>query len=140
MLIGEYESRLGDKNRIFVPKVLRKELGENLIITRGYDQCLILVDKKRWKTLIQSIEVKPILSVSVRDLKRFLIGGALEVVLDKQGRFVLNAMLIDFAHLKKEIIFVGIKNWVEIWSKDKWIQRMDYLSKNIEDIAERLIK
>jgi MraZ protein len=138
MLIGEYESKIGDKNRIAVPKKFRQELSENLIVTRGYERCLILVDEKRWKQLIVSIEVRPLLNASVRDVKRYLVGGAFEIELDNQGRFVVAGTLKDFASFDSEVIFVGIDNWVEIWSKERWLEKVDNLNKNIVDLADRL--
>ncbi len=138
MLIGEYESRIGEKNRMAVPKKFREELSEKLIVTRGYEECLILVDEARWRDLIKSIEVRPLLNASVRDIKRYLVGGAFEVELDNQGRFVVSSLLKDFASLKDSVVFVGIENWVEIWSKDKWIEKIDSLNKNVTDLADRL--
>ena len=140
MLIGEFESKVGDKNRIAVPKKFRSELSENLIITRGYEQCLILLDEKRWKKLIRSIEVKPLLSANVRNVKRYLVGGAQEIDLDHQGRFVVNTMLKEFANFKEEIVFIGIEDWVEIWDKEKWIAKIHDLSNKITDIADRLVE
>jgi hypothetical protein len=31
-------------------------------------------------------------------------------------------------------------NWVEIWSKDKWLKRLDYLKKNGDEIADEISK
>lgn len=138
MLIGEFESRIGDKNRIAIPKRFRDELEGKLIITRGYENTLILVDEKRWKDLIKTIEIRPLLNMNVRDVKRFLVGGAFEIEIDTQGRFVLNVLLKNFAEIKNDVVFVGIDNWIEIWSKERWIQKMDQLSKSVSDIAERL--
>jgi len=59
MLIGEYRAKLGQKNRTALPKVLKQGLGEELIITRGYEGCLIMVDKAKWNKLIKLIEVRP---------------------------------------------------------------------------------
>jgi len=138
MLIGEYESKIGEKNRIAVPKRFRDLLKGELIITRGYENSLILVDKDRWKKLIKSIEVRPLLSANVRDLKRYLIGGAFEIELDNQGRFVLSSSLKEFSAIEKEVIFIGIENWIEVWAKKRWIEKIENLNKNVADIAERL--
>jgi len=138
MLIGEYESKIGEKNRIAVPKKFRNELSEKLIVTRGYERCLILVDEKRWEELIKSIEVRPLLNASVRDLKRYLVGGAFEITLDNQGRFVVSSALKEFAEFESEVIFIGIDNWIEIWAKNKWLEKVEKLNKEIVDLAERL--
>ncbi|HEX9804375.1 MAG TPA: division/cell wall cluster transcriptional repressor MraZ, partial [Candidatus Dojkabacteria bacterium] len=125
MLIGEYESKVGDKNRIAVPKQFREELKEKIVITRGYERCLILVDEKRWRSLLKSIEVRPLLDSSVRDLKRYLVGGANEVHLDNQGRFVLNNLHKEFAGFKESLVFVGIEDWIEIWDKETWVEKIE---------------
>ena len=43
---GEYEVRLDDKNRLRLPAVLLRQLGEEvklgLVINRGFDKCLVL--------------------------------------------------------------------------------------------------
>lgn len=138
MLIGEHKARIGEKNRTALPKVFRKELDEKLIITRGYEGCLIIVDKTRWKRLIEIIEQRPLTNLDVRNTKRFLVGGAQEIRIDAQGRFVINDNLIDYAHLEKELIFVGIQDWVELWDLDSWNQKIAQISKSAADIADRL--
>jgi len=140
MLIGEYEGKLTDKNRLAIPKKIRDELKGNMILSRGYEGCLILLDAKLWQALEKTINVKPILSLPVRDLKRFILGSAYEIELDDQGRFVLPANLKDYAKLEKDVYFIGLMDWVEIWSDSKWIEKIGILSKNATDIAEEFLK
>jgi len=113
---------------------------EGLIIARGYEGCLILLDNKRWKLLETVISKEPILNLSIRDTKRFLLGGASELELDNQGRFVLANNLKDYAEINEEIVFIGLIDWVEIWNKDKWQEKLKELSKNASDIADKLTK
>jgi MraZ protein len=54
MLLGSYETKLTDKNRIAVPSKLRTELEDNLILARGYEGCVLLLDKARWDQLLGS--------------------------------------------------------------------------------------
>jgi len=67
-----------------------------------------------------------------------LLGGATEVELDKQGRFVMPQNLVTYASLKSEVIFLGLGRWVEIWDSSKWQKRKEYLSQNSSEIAEKL--
>jgi MraZ protein len=138
MLIGEYKAKLGDKNRTALPKKLRDELKGEIIITRGYEGCLILLDKEKWQKLIKLVEVKPLTNQDVRNTKRFLIGGANEVELDFQARFVIPEQLKEYAHLENEITFIGIIDWIEIWSEAKWNKKINNISENAADIADRL--
>lgn len=138
MLIGEYKGRVADKNRVALPKNFREELNEELFITRGYENCLIIVDKKRWDDLIEVITEKPFLNKSVRDTKRFLVGGASEMKLDSQGRFVVPENLQNYAKIVKEIRFVGIIDWLEVWSEEIWEEKLKTLEKSASEIAHKL--
>lgn len=138
MLIGEFNSPLGDKNRVALPKKLRSELSEDLIITRGFERCLILLDSAHWTSLITEINRNPLLSLSVRDTKRFLLGGAFDLEIDKQGRFVIPEALMQYSRITSEIVFVAVGEWIEVWDKERWEDKLQYLSENSADIAERL--
>lgn len=138
MLIGEYLVHLGEKNRIAVPKKIRDNLSGQTIVTRGYERCLLLVDAQRWKSLIEEINKNPLLSINVRDTKRYLVGGAAEVEVDSQGRFVLPESLKDFSGINEKVIFLGVGEWVEVWSEERWKEKLELLSQNVSDLAERL--
>lgn len=138
MLIGEFTNNVGDKKRIAVPKKFREQLGDMLIVTHGYEGCLIVVSPAQWEQLTSEAASGPFVSTSVRDTTRFLLGGASEVSLDKQGRFVLPQNLIDYAQINKEVTFLGLGRWVEIWDTKKWQERKSYLAQNSSQIAEKL--
>ena len=108
MFIGEYSTQLGDKNRLAIPKKLREQLNGSVTITRGYERCLIMVDSDRWEKLLDQINTRPLLSLNVRDTKRFLIGGAVEIEHDAQGRFVLPESLKAFGNIIDKIVFIGV--------------------------------
>lgn len=138
MFLGEYHTQIGDKNRIAIPKKLRDELDGKAIITRGYERSLLLVDVARWANLIDVINKKPLLSMNVRDTKRYLLGGAIEFDYDNQGRFVLQEELIKFAKLEEDIVFLGVGEWIEVWSKEIWNNRLEVLANRAGEIADRL--
>ena len=76
MLLGQYESKIGDKHQVGLPKKFREVLGERLIITKGFENCLIIVSENNWKTLLEGTEGKPFISKSAREMQRFLLGNA----------------------------------------------------------------
>jgi MraZ protein len=138
MLIGEFKNKVGEKKRIALPKKFREILGEEVIVTRGYEDCVIVVNENQWKNLLEVFSDKPFTTSPVRDTRRFLIGGASEVKLDKQGRFVLPENLKEFANISKEVVFVGLVDWVEIWDKESWEKRMKMIKPSAAQIAEKL--
>ncbi|HSW48249.1 MAG TPA: division/cell wall cluster transcriptional repressor MraZ [Candidatus Saccharimonadales bacterium] len=138
MLIGQYETKISEKHQIALPKKFREILGDQLIITKGFENCLIVVSVDNWKTLLEGTEGKPFTSKSTRELQRFLLGNATDVGLDNKGRFVMAEYLREFASIKTDVVIAGIERFVEIWDKSKWDLQQRELSKNIESIAERL--
>lgn len=138
MLIGEYQSKLGEKNRVALPSKLRSDLGQKIIVTRGYENCLVIVRPDQFEDLLKHINDREFTLSEVRDTSRFLIGGAIEIDLDAQGRMVLPKSLIDYANLQNDLTFIGLVRWVEIWSTDSWSERLDFLKENSSDIAQKL--
>jgi MraZ protein len=138
MFLGEFVTQISDKNRIAIPKKIREKLNGKVILTRGYERCLLMVDFERWENLISEINKRPLLSLNVRDTKRFILGGATDVEYDSQGRFIIPDTLKNFANLMEEVTFVGVGEWIEIWSTQKWNEKLNVLSENVSDIADRL--
>lgn len=139
MIVGQFTTKIGVKKRVAVPKRFRDELGDDLIVTRGYEGCLILVDRLRWDQITKEVVSGSFIDKKVRDSGRFLLAGAHEVELDEQGRFVIPGGLYQYAQLGKNACFLGLVNWVEIWSDEKWAEHEDYIKKNGEKIAQQLV-
>lgn len=138
MLIGQYCSRVSPKGRVAFPKKFRDQMGDRLVVTRGYEGCLIVVSESEWKMLLEGTENKPFVFEATRDTLRFLLGNAAEVELDAQGRFVLPSHLREYSEVAEEAVFLGLQKYVEIWDKRRWADHQNYLSKNIKQISERL--
>ncbi len=138
MIIGEYQSKIGEKKRVSLPKKFREELGEDIILTRGYEKSLILVNKGMWKKIAQDVINGSFINKNIRDTSRFLIGSAVEISLDKLGRFVIPNSLFQYAEIKTDIVFLGLVNWIELWDKSKWEKRVMYLDSNSDKIADEI--
>ncbi len=140
MLIGEYQTKIGEKKRVAIPKKFRDELGDELILTRGYEETVVLVNKVMWEKIAKEVINGSFINKNIRDTTRFLVGSAAEINPDPQGRIVMPNNLYNYGKFKKNIIFVGLYNWIEIWSEEKWAERIKYLDTNSEQIAEEIEK
>lgn len=138
MLLGQYDGKIGAKNRIALPKKFREVLGEKIIITLGYENSLIIVSEKGWKALLEGTEGRPFIEQEARETQRFLLGGASLTQLDSKGRFVIPFYLRSFAKIKDEVVFLGLSRYVEMWDKDAWEHYRQSLEANIDKIAKRL--
>ncbi len=138
MLAGQFESKLGKKFQVSFPKRFRSELGDRLVLTKGLENCLIVVSQNNWQTLLEGTKGLPFINKESRELQRFLLGNAFELAIDTKGRVLIPEFLREYANLKEDIVFVGIDRFVEIWSKENWTKEQKNLSQNIELIAEKL--
>ena len=138
MLIGRHDSKIDEKNRISFPKKFRKELGDSLIITQGFESSLIVISVGELKLLLEGTKGRPIIDKQARETERFLLGSAEEVILDQKGRFILPEHLKRYANLTQEVTCLGIIRYVQIWDKNKWEKHNQELIKQIEPITEKL--
>jgi MraZ protein len=138
MLLGEVVYEVGQKHRLAMPKQFRDELG-SVILTRGYEGCLLVVAGSEWQELIADVSRGSMLDANVRESTRFLFGGASAVELDAQGRFIVPATLYDHAQLNDEVVFVGLGRWVEIWDKQRWEEHLAKLGEQGAEIAQHLV-
>lgn len=138
MLTGEYSHVLDSKGRIIVPSKLRSELGDEIIITRGLDDCLFGYNIETWHNIIEKLDTLPFTKKDARNFIRFFTSGAITLEFDKQGRINIPSYLLDYASLKEDVIIIGVINRIEIWSKDKWDSFMTENVESLSDISENL--
>ncbi len=123
MFMGEYSPALDEKGRVAIPVKLRKAFGdeasmEKLVVTHGFDKCLMAFREQEWKEFVET-KLMPLSQSDPRNRMsvRFLIGGASECELDKQGRMVIPSYLLKYAEIENDVIILGLSNKIEIWSK-----------------------
>jgi MraZ protein len=138
MFIGEYNHNLDEKGRLAIPKKFRNDLVDGLVITRGLDNCLFVYTKKEWEKLANKLSELPFSQSNSRAFARFMLGGAMDMNLDNQGRVILPANLRKFAELKKNIIVAGLFNRLEIWDEDKWEDYKKQTEASSNEIAEKM--
>ena len=138
MLMGEYHHTIDDKGRIIIPSKLRKDLSDNIIVTRGIEECLFIYSKDEWEKIVDKLNNLPFTKKDARAFVRFFLSGATDAEFDKQGRINIQKPLIDYAHIEKDCIVVGTGTRLEIWSKNKWDMFMNSAKENMSDIAENL--
>ena len=97
-----------------------------------------MVDRDPWDEITKDVVGGSFIDKKIRDSGRFLLAGAHEVELDAQGRFVLPGGLQKYATLSERAHFLGLVNWVEIWSEEKWKEHEEYIREHGSVIAQEL--
>ena len=138
MLIGEYKHTLDIKKRLSMPSKWRKELGTELVVTRGLDNCLFVYPQKEWQKITEKIGQLPLGQADTRSFNRFFLSGAVEVEVDSVGRILVPDFLKDFAGLDTKVVLAGIYDRVEIWAENKWEEYKRRIEGQADALAEKL--
>jgi MraZ protein len=138
MLLGEHDHTLDDKNRLTLPAKLREDLGDGVVVTRGMDGCLYAYAAEDWQALAERIQALDPLSRESRVMQRHFFSSAVRADLDKQGRMVLPASLLEVAGIHREVTVAGVYDHLEIWDRAKWRVHRHEVEGSAEDVAERL--
>ena|SRR3989338_9998975 len=138
MFIGEYQHNLDSKGRIAIPVKFRREVGASAIITKGLDRCLFVFEAKAWEALAQKLNALPFSQANPRAFNRFMLAGAMDAEVDKQGRILISDYLRNYAGLKKQAIITGVYGRMEIWDIESWRQYKSKIESSSDEIAEKL--
>lgn len=129
MFRGVQALSMDSKGRISVPAKHRDVLSRLVIAPNPLgevdENCLWLYPFEEWEKVEAQVSAQGN-SKTLRRLKRFFLGGAVEYTLDSNGRVLLTPALRDFAALDKKIVLVGQGNKLEIWSEADWDAQMSY--------------
>jgi MraZ protein len=65
-------------------------------------------------------------------------GNSFDAELDAAGRVTLNPALLEHAGIDREVVVVGVLDYLEVWARDRWLAGQEELGSEIGQIAEGL--
>jgi MraZ protein len=138
VFLGRHGHNLDEKGRLALPARYREELRDGVVITRGFDDCLLVYPMAAWSPLAERVSALSIGDPDVRLLRRMLFANATDLMLDRQGRILVPAELRAHAGLEREAVVVGMHSFIEIWSPDGWAAQDELVERDGASIAEKL--
>ena len=135
MFYGEYRHTIDAKGRLFIPSKLREKLGEEFMLSRGFDKCVCIYPMDEWESFTRKLDDLPV--AMERHVRRYFYAGAYEGSADAQGRITVSQLYRDFAGLEKEVVIVGNRTHLELWSLDAWNEEQSAI--NNEEVTRELI-
>ncbi|MCX7957084.1 MAG: division/cell wall cluster transcriptional repressor MraZ [Endomicrobia bacterium] len=137
-LTGLSYHNLDEKNRLFIPPKYRAN-EKKFVITCGLDNCIIVYPLCRWSKAVEKIEQVSIKNkLYQRAFSRLFFAEAHIVELDTQGRILIPKELKIKFNLKSEVVLVGNKDKLEIWSKQEWQKYYNNVAKMIKNIRSQI--
>ncbi len=130
MFQGSQSINMDAKGRIAIPSKYRDLLaaacnGRIVITANPYERCLNIYPEPQWRDVSAKISALPNSHKQVRTLQRRVLGNAMELELDANGRVLLPATLRKYADLDKKLVLVGLNEKAELWSEESWNALLD---------------
>lgn len=117
---SEFECKLDAKGRLVLPSRIKAQLpedgGQELVIRKGFEPCLILYPMVEFKKVFSKISGLSEFNEEYRILQRSFLSGVVTVELDSNGRLLIPRNMLTYAQLDKEALLVGTGSKVEVWN------------------------
>jgi MraZ protein len=136
VFIGEYELRIDHKGRVAIPTRFREAFQDGMVVSRGFDRCLIVYTLPEWEKVAESLASMPLTQINARRITRFMFSGAFDLGLDRQGRVVLPPALRQYAGINDEVVMIGAYRHLQIWARDLWNTEKQFVVDHAADISE----
>jgi MraZ protein len=118
---GHSYRNLDPKGRLMLPPDFREVIlahsPDGRVMFTNFDGCVTGYPLPEWERIEESFQSLNVLDSRLRNLQRFIISGALEATLDKQGRLLIPPHLRGYAKLDKDVVLAGVVRKFEIWDQ-----------------------
>jgi MraZ protein len=146
MFRGQFLHTVDPKGRVSLPAKFREQLGDSGTVVLApslFDPCLQLYPLAAWEELERKIAALPSTDRNVTRFRRLFISRAQDVELDGSGRVRVAQDLRDEVGLDKDVLWAGMGQYIELWSKPRWDQETELSPEQwteFRDKVEELIR
>ena len=142
LLYGDHDLTIDEKNRLLVPADIRRLLdkerdGEAFFITVGRNRKTWLFPERRYEILAGRMESNLSPDENSLAFDQMMFGMASRAEWDKQGRLLLAEKYRTRTKLGRDVTLVGVRDHLELWNREDWVARFDYLDENRDEITAR---
>ena len=123
MFRGQYEHTIDPKGRVSIPSKFREVLaakGDGRLVITHFDNHLMAYPFDEWRVFEEKMAALPSTNDEVASFIRYLVAGAVDCEVDKQGRVLIPPPLRDSGGLTSEVVLAGALKKFEIWDKRRW--------------------
>ncbi|MCS7151317.1 MAG: division/cell wall cluster transcriptional repressor MraZ [Endomicrobia bacterium] len=130
---------LDSKNRLFIPPKLRAQ-EKQYVLTCGIDNCIVIYSFSQWKNVVNKIDNLTLKNKHYqRSFVRMFFAEAEIVEIDNQGRILIPQKFKQRYKIKQEVVLIGNRDKLEIWSKDEWSKYSKQTNKIIQLIKTEIV-
>jgi MraZ protein len=142
---SEYVCKLDAKGRLVLPSRIKAQLPEpegevqELVIRRGFENCLIIYPMVEFKKVFSKISGLNEFIAEHRILQRNFLSGVVTVELDNNGRMLIPKNLLAYAQIDKDVMLVGTGSKVEVWNPTSYEKNLIQDTSELSKLAEKYL-
>ena len=138
---GQTEHGLDGKGRLNIPARFRNVLEQNydderVVITPPWMKCLRVYPLQEWVDLERGLMETAQKNPQARQGMRYLVGGAIETKVDKNGRLLVPAGMRSRANLVKDVTLAGFVKYFEVWDQVIFNEEHDVSQDDFDLLAD----
>ena len=135
---GSFDHSLDGKGRVIIPASFREALGENFTITINPNKTAVAIyPKEMWDQQLERLsQINPMDRVGMQ-YERYVMSVSFSGnSMDAQGRVLIPIKLRNKIGLTRDIVFVGLNSYIEIWDAEVYAQMEAQTEMDFEDISD----
>lgn len=120
IFVSTYRSKIDEKSRILIPSSFRALIKEDAVFAYCslVNECIEVCTQERMMQLNTYIERLDMFSPEREALSVSILSRTEKITIDAKGRATVSNLLIEYAKIEKDIVFVGKGGTFEIWKTE----------------------
>lgn len=135
---GSFDHSLDGKGRVIIPASFREALGENFTITINPNKTAVAIyPKEMWDQQLERLsQINPMDRVGLQ-YERYVMSVSFSGnSMDAQGRVLIPAKLRTKIGLARDIVFVGLNRYIEIWDAEVYAKMEAQTEEDFENLSD----
>ena len=135
---GSFDHSLDGKGRVIIPASFREALGENFTITINPNKTAVAIyPKEMWDQQLERLsQINPMDRVGMQ-YERYVMSVSFSGnSMDAQGRVLIPAKLRAKIGLTRDIVFVGLNRYIEIWDAEVYQKMEEQTEEDFENLSD----
>lgn len=135
---GSFDHSLDGKGRVIIPASFREALGEDFTITINPNKTAVAIyPKAMWDQQLERLsQINPMDRIGLQ-YERYVMSVSFSGnSMDAQGRVLIPAKLRAKIGLTRDIVFVGLNRYIEIWDAEVYAQMEAQTEADFENLSD----
>lgn len=143
-MLGSFKGKslhtINDTGRVSIPskfrEILKTKYDREILILVSLGSHIVAYPELEWQKLEEAWDKEPPKDPEVKKFIKYIYSTAEDCSIDKLGRILIPPILREKTNLKTDCVIIGVRNKIEIWSKERWEEEFENIS--VEDIFTKI--